>query len=215
MTTATETRSLVERLLDITAAVPAIKATGKSPFSKEPALSIGDVEGALRPLLVKHGVLIRFRKTDLQKVEREWVVGVTAVVSDGTDELLDDWGDCGSTPAAAYSFARKSYMKALFHIADDEDAPVTALPTAGATQTRVVASAPPAANGGRPKVLSREPVIDETTDRVRSCPDCGTGALELVTWDNKQSAICCSNWRTEDGACKHRESVPDQTLVPF
>jgi hypothetical protein len=87
---------------------------------------------------------------------------------------------------------------------------------AGITPARVVApSTPAASSNGRPKVLSREPVIDATTDRVRNCPDCGTGALELVTWDNHQSAICCSNWRTEDGGCKHRESVPDQTGIPF
>ena len=128
----TKTATLAERILAITAEMPPIKATGKSPFSKEPALSIEDVEDAVRPLLVKHGVLIRFKTRNLIRAEKEWVAEVTACVGDtqyeshgetysGEPGFQDDWADCGSTPAAAYSFARKSYLKQLFHIAGEDD----------------------------------------------------------------------------------------------
>ena len=192
MTAETPIKTLAGRLLAITAEVGPVKATGKSPFSGEPAQSIGDIEDALRPLLIKHGVLIRFRGRQLTKVDREWVTEVTAVVG-ATDlpgeDVLDDWADCGSTPAAAYSFARKSYMKATFHIADTEEHAAGKKPPASGK--------PPA--GGKVTVVSRE-----VTGRL--CPEDG-GDLELVTWSNHQKKVCCVNWKDADGACKYREDV--------
>ncbi len=83
---------------------------------------------------------------------------------------------------------------------------------------RTAATAPAPRNGQpataepkRPKVVSREPVLDED-ERVKSCPDCTVGSLELVTWDNHQSAITCSEWKN---GCKHREAVADQTPIPY
>jgi hypothetical protein len=85
-----------------------------------------------------------------------------------------------------------------------------------ARQTEPAHQGAAATNGEQQRVtvLSREPVTGED-DRVRFCPDCGSGALELVTWSNHQSAICCTNWRDKDGGCKHREAVADQTPIPF
>lgn len=119
-----ETSTLAERLLAITAEMPSIKATGKSPFSKEPALSIGDVEDAVRPLLVKHKVLIHFETRNLippTDTRREWIAEITAYLGVDGVNLTVFWADSGGTPAAAYSFARKSYLKQLFHIADGDD----------------------------------------------------------------------------------------------
>ena len=212
-----EVPTLAKRILAIIELVGAVKATGKSPFSGDPAQSIGDVEDALRPLLVHHGVVIRFKERQLTKADREWVAEVTACV-DAVDlpgeGWYDDWADSGSTPAAAYSFARKSYMKALFHIADTEDhAPAKngAKPVETPARQRGADARP------KIKVVSRDP-----TGRV--CPDDG-GDLELVTWDNGHAAVCCVNWREKDGGCKHREmkeaadtsgdAIHDDTPIPF
>lgn len=213
-----KTATLAERILAITAEMPPIKATGKSPFSKEPALSIEDVEDAVRPLLVKHGVLIRFSTRNLLRADKEWVAEVTAHVATGIDipdpaspnwlmaGFNDDWADSGSTPAAAYSFARKSYLKQLFHIAGEDDAAQNGhTDAAAAPQTR------PATRGAdaRPtiKVVSRE-----ATGRV--CPEDG-GDLELVRWDNGKAAVCCTNWREKDGGCKHRELAESALPIPY
>lgn len=155
-----ESKGLAESILLITNAIPSIPMTGKSPFSQDPALSIGDVEGAVRPLLVSEGVLIRCRTRNLVPPHdgvREWVVELTFHVestSDQDDTFEEEWADCGSTPGAAFSFARKSYLKALFHIADAEEAATK--PAANGHQTPPVArndSAAPSVPDDRPKAL--------------------------------------------------------------
>ena len=120
----------------------------------------------------------------------------------------DDLNDKGTQKAA--TSAEKYALMKLFLLgslggADDSDR--GSPEAAGAPRTqRAPANATPAANGARVTVLSREPVTTDD-DRVRFCPDCGTGALELVTWSNHASAITCTNWREKDGACKHREQI--------
>ena len=192
------TSTLAESLLAITAKMPKIAATGKSPFDKnQPALSIGDVEDAVRPLLIEHGVLIRFRVRELRRADRDWQADVSAVISGAGEEWVEDWADCGGTPSAAYSFARKSYLKALFHIADSDDH--SAPPTAGATRARsAAASAPPAANEERQRVK-----VLETIPTGRSCPDCGDGDLVVKRLETGAAFVSCTNYPT----CKHTEKV--------
>jgi hypothetical protein len=107
--------------------VGGLKATGKNEY-KNPALSIGDVEQGVRPLLAKHGVIVRFRLDHehggLQKLEqRTWQANVIATVENAetTEHFEEPWADTGATPAAAYSFVRKSYLKGLLHLAEGED----------------------------------------------------------------------------------------------
>lgn len=182
--------SLGERLMAITADVGKIKATGKSPFNpSQKALSISDVENALRPLLIKHKVAIRFSTRELTRIEREWKADVTAFVGNVPEEgefFQADWADCGGTPAAAYSFARKSYLKQLFHIADTDDAPVAAAPRGQNTAT-----ARAEANGGTPTArlttVSFEPIGS-------ACPECGDGDLGLKTLNDGRRFIGCSHY---------------------
>jgi len=189
MSEQTATETLAERLLAITAEMPAIKATGKSPFSKEPALSIGDVEDAVRPLLVKHGVLIHFQTRNLiapSDGHREWVVEITAMVGRNLDEEFSaDWADSGGTPAAAYSFARKSYLKQLFHIADGEDAVVPQ------PRGQTTATARAEANGGAPTPRLTTVSFESIG---AACPDCGDGDLGLKTLSDGRRFIGCSHY---------------------
>jgi hypothetical protein len=115
-----------------------------------------------------------------------------------------DWADAGSTPAAAYSFARKSYLKQLFHIAGEDDtlSNGNTAPSSGAGASPSV-SAP---TFQKPKVISKE-------DAGRVCPECGAD-LFLVTWDNHTSKISCSG-KINGEWCKYREAVADQTPIPF
>lgn len=204
----TKTATLAERLLAITAELQdeGLTPTGRSPFSKDKALSIGDVESAITPLLVKHGVLITFDLRHLIAPHdgvREWVAEVTGVVSCSPDkEQRADWGDCGSSPAAAFSFARKSFLKMLFHIATTADDAHSDAPQAPAPRNEPKP-------GNRVKVL-------ETIDTGRFCPDCGE-SLVIKRLEGGKSFIGCKGYP----ACKHTEpvetigAVEDPDDIPF
>jgi hypothetical protein len=105
-----------------------IHATGTNQFSAT-ALSIGDVEGALRPLLSRAGIVIRFAyatdasgKARLDPIDKGlWQAQLQAAVSGGGEDFQEDWADIGGNPMAATSFARKGYLKALFHITEAGD----------------------------------------------------------------------------------------------
>lgn len=116
--------TLEQRLVAIEAEIEPIKPTGHNEYSK-PALSISDVEEALRPLLAKHRVLTRWRRKTLERIEnRLWRAELIVRVvnaDDGEDAFEEEWEDVGSNPSAAYSFTRKGYYKALFHLADDDE----------------------------------------------------------------------------------------------
>lgn len=190
--------TLAERILSITQEIGKIKATGRSPFGgTAKALSIGDVEDKVRPLLVKHGVVIRFKTRNLIRPSdgaREWVAEVTAVITDskfvsdgqsfrGSMFWEDDWADSGGTPAAAYSFARKSYLKALFHIADTDEAPAPAAPR--------TATARAEANGGTPTPRLTTVSFESIGS---ACPECGDGDLGLKTLNDGRRFIGCSHY---------------------
>lgn len=136
------TGTLHQRLATIAGKVGAIKATGKTPQGVK-ALSIANVEDALRPLFIEHRVLTGFRWNDkpmpLERVSikvnektgeireskyYEWLADLTVWMvnaDDGTDRIEDRICDIGSSPSAAVSFSLKRYFRALFHLADEDD----------------------------------------------------------------------------------------------
>ncbi len=134
--------TLHQRLAAIELEIGRIKPTGQNEY-KKPALSIGDVEDALRPLFAKHHVLTFWQRKALEKIgDRLWraeLICRLVNTDDPDDRLIGEWEDVGSNPSAAYSFVRKGFYKALFHLADDdEDAP------------REAAASPPAETKAKP-----------------------------------------------------------------
>jgi hypothetical protein len=141
-------KSLGERLSWITGQLAPIEATGHNRFSKA-ALSVEDVEDALRPLFAEAGVvalwsitgwesspdkeaawLVKFHVTLMRAEENTPLPDVmilpkdstlTAIPQTHTDRLEADWFDVGSSPMAAQSFAVKGFYRRLFHLASAED----------------------------------------------------------------------------------------------
>lgn len=124
-----EAPTLHQRLAAIQADIAPIEPTGQNEY-KKPALSIGDVEEALRPLFAEHGVLTRWRRKELERIEpRLWravLICRMTNTDDHEDRFEEEWEDVGSNPSAAYSFTRKGYYKAVFHLADASDDQITA-----------------------------------------------------------------------------------------
>jgi hypothetical protein len=126
------TRNLYQRLAAIAGEVAPIKATGKTAQG-QPALSIVDVEDALRSLFIKHGIVSGYHWNSLPiPIERtgrsgnytEWQADLTLWLmnpDDPKDTREDRVCDIGSSPSAAVSFALKRYWRALFHLADESD----------------------------------------------------------------------------------------------
>lgn len=159
--------SLHQRLAEIAGKVGAIKATGKTPQGVK-ALSIANVEDALRPLFIEHRVLTGFRWNDkpmpLERVSikvnektgevreskyYEWLADLTVWMvnaDDGTDRIEDRICDIGSSPSAAVSFSLKRYFRALFHLADEEDENRPGQPTRKPVQ--VTRPTPPVKSSG-------------------------------------------------------------------
>ena len=237
MTTTTkadkEPRSLYQRIADVQAEIDDIKATGKNQYAAK-ALSIGDIEGALRKLLAVHGIVTRWRyATDengvarLTVVDKLWQAQMIVHVQNADDEddfFEDVWVDVGGNPMACTSFDRKGYLKALFHITEETDehgnTPTPAAQaqrgasTSGAIPPRAapVASPRPQTTGqnGKPNahaVVHRVPL--EVNGQRRACPDCGDGLQELLIFGNGDRVVACTSWRT----CKWRRPVADDESV--
>lgn len=113
------------RIAWITRELKAIVATGNNQFDQsKKALSIQDVEEALRPLLGEHGVVINWSVKTAAQVDRLWRLDFHVTVfnaEDLDDKIEADWMDVGNSPSAAASFAVKGYYRRLFHLADEED----------------------------------------------------------------------------------------------
>ncbi len=116
--------TLHQRLAAIELEIGRIKPTGQNEY-KKPALSIGDVEDALRPLFAKHRVVTIWWLSELVHLDaRLWrahLVCRLVNADDPNDSFQEGWQDIGSNPSAAYSFVRKGFYKALFHLADDDE----------------------------------------------------------------------------------------------
>ena len=125
VTVLTTSKNLYQRLSAITAEIKAISPTGKTAF-KTPALSIADVEDALRELLAKHGIVTGY--TFLSKPEvvttNMWMVNLRVFFfnADKPDDKMEcDVFDIGNSPSGAVSFALKRLFRAVFHLADADE----------------------------------------------------------------------------------------------
>jgi hypothetical protein len=116
-----------DRISSITAAVKPIVATGNNQFDRDKkALSVMDIEEALRPLLAEFGVVVNWSITNAALLEPQklWRLDfhVTVFASGDPDDKLEaEWMDIGTSPSAAASFAVKGYYRRLFHLAEAED----------------------------------------------------------------------------------------------
>lgn len=123
--------TLGERLSWITETVAPIDPTGTNQFSK-PAMSIEDIENAIRPLLARAGVVTRWSLVsdehfkDGNQTLWKTLLHVTVYRDDDPSDCIDaDWADVGTSPTAAHSFTVKGYYRRLFHLADATDELIT------------------------------------------------------------------------------------------
>jgi hypothetical protein len=113
-------RNLHQRLAAVAKQVGSLAPSGKDQYGKE-ALSIYDVEEAVRAPLAEAGVITRWSYVSLEPHEKLWIAHLRVILAntdDPDDSTEDQWIDVGSNPMAATSFARKGYYKALFHLDD-------------------------------------------------------------------------------------------------
>jgi Topoisomerase DNA binding C4 zinc finger len=213
-------RSLYGRLSAVQHGLGRIPPTGKNPFGGE-ALSIGDVEAAIRPLLVEHGVLTLWSYVSLTQLEKGmWMAHLKVRLQNADDETDchdDEWIDVGNNPMAATSFARKGYWKALFHIAEPGD---DKLPdakggraTAGQAHSSSSGGSPApstSANGGKLKITEALPL------KGHGCTACGEGELQLKTLSDGRRFIGCDRWPDcRFTAAATPELIADAEAIPF
>lgn len=129
------TPNLYQRLASIAGEVKGIKATGRTAqnMGNQSTLSISDIEDALRPLMAKHGVVVRHSWNAEPKVVEQSERGfkvyqvdltIRAINADDPADAVEDRViDFASSPSGGVSFALKRYYRALFHLADDEESP--------------------------------------------------------------------------------------------
>ena len=119
------TRNLYQKLAAIAGEVGTVKATGKTQYG-DPAISIADVEDALRSLFAKHGVVSFYDWNEAPITIDKGLLQVDLKLSLINADDPTNWRefrliDWGSTPSAAVSFALKRFFRALFHLADASD----------------------------------------------------------------------------------------------
>jgi hypothetical protein len=143
--------TLGERLSWITGQVAPIEATGHNRFSKA-ALSIEDVEDALRPLFAEAGVVALWSCTGFETApdkEAAWLCKFHVVIyasNNPLDKIEADWFDVGSSPMSAQSFAVKGFYRRLFHLASADDESVKASAARRTAQVREPVRDAPAAS---------------------------------------------------------------------
>jgi hypothetical protein len=119
-----DTVTLQQKLVAVAKQVGKIKFEGKNQYGKA-ALSIYDVENAIREPLAEAGILTRWSSTEAYDLEgtKGWrvVLSVTISDADGGESFVDTVTDTGSTISGAVSFAKKQYYRGLFHLADEEE----------------------------------------------------------------------------------------------
>ena len=141
---AVKTRTLHERVLAIATEVGKIHATGENQ-QKKAAVSVYDVENAIRELFAKEGILTRWSFVSMERYKEPIKAGIMTMFSltlrvkfvnalDPSDQFEDEWTDVGNSPAGAASFVRKGYYKALFHLAAEGDDKVPDYRDAGDSQ---------------------------------------------------------------------------------
>jgi hypothetical protein len=129
----TDIPNLYQRMLAVMGEIGSLRPTGGDQF-RNPAISIEDVENALREALVKHrlvtlsdalpGSLERYEEETKNGKQTLWAqtVLVTFINPDKPEERETVHSiDIGGNPSAAVSFALKRCYKAHFHIGEAED----------------------------------------------------------------------------------------------
>jgi hypothetical protein len=121
--------SLHDKICEITGKIH-VKPTGQTQQGK-PAFSIGDVEAEVGKLCAEYGIVTRWSMVSLESYQqatkegemRMWLGSMLVKVIDAAsgESFEDPWIEIGTNPAAAASFNRKGYYKALFHIAEEAD----------------------------------------------------------------------------------------------
>jgi hypothetical protein len=114
--------NLYQRLATVAKQVGSLAPSGHDQYGKT-ALSIYDVEEAVRKPLAEAGVITRWSYVSLTPQDKLWIAHLRVTLTNADDRedwAEDDWIDVGSNPMAATSFARKGYYKALFHLDDKE-----------------------------------------------------------------------------------------------
>lgn len=135
-------------------------------------------------------------------------------IDNPSDRIVKKWkgqGDDGGDKAIqkGCTSSEKYFLLKLFLLggADDTEAngeetkvdrPAT---TTSRTRTDTAGRQQPA-NDSKPH--AHKPRVIATTPTGRGCPECGTGTLDHIQWDNGGQRIACTNWRE----CKYREPVP-------
>jgi len=144
--------NVYQRLAVVQEAV-SVKVTGANERGTK-AISIKDTERALRDLLASHGVITRWHRINLESYEQKTSKGTMSMwrlhcrvsvinADDPEDKFEDEWEDVGTNPSAAASFTRKSYYKALLHIADADDDKVKEEPVSRVPAARTAPQRPP------------------------------------------------------------------------
>lgn len=153
--------TLRQRIAAITGEIK-IAATGKTERGQR-TISIGDVDAALGPLMAKHGVISHYRflseptvayelPTRNEGTLRMWKVHIEGVISsvvhdgDHPEHISSELWDIGSSPSGAVSFALKRWLRALFKLAEDDDA----RDLADQERARAAAPAPPRQTQAKP-----------------------------------------------------------------
>lgn len=138
-------QNLAAAVCTVLGSVGSIPMTGRDQFGNR-AHSIDDIEEALRPLLAEAGLAILWTQPEPPSVISPagshllWQVHLRArVIHAASGEAVElDWHDVGSSPMAASSFARKGLLKALFHVAGEEEPTAVEVPSRPAPAPRPV-----------------------------------------------------------------------------
>lgn len=173
------------------------------PHHRFSYISIQALSAAVRRACVEEGLDVVFSVTD-------GAVVIELVNADApSDRIVTTWPTVDGDRGWAYGI--KFPLMRLFLVGDDDEADEAEMAAAsGRAATRAASSSPVGASvpssvpparttGGRPTAGNRP--ITERTDR--SCPECGTGCLEVVTWPGKEPQLRCSDWRE----CRFRAPI--------
>jgi hypothetical protein len=154
-------RNLYQKIATVQANLGDVEATGRSQYANS-AISIGDVEHALRPLLADVGVVTRWQYVGLEQLDKAlWRAHLRVIVSDGETSFEDEWIDVGGNPMAATSFARKGYLKALFHLSEERDESGSTGTLGTPTTLATATGRPQAPRNGPPPNTERGPLEGE------------------------------------------------------
>lgn len=184
---ATEKLSLVDRILIAQKAVGVIKKDGENKFQHYNFQSEGAIKDAVKPALLKAGLVIKFSYEIVNQYDRTTGKGGnnhfvdlmgTFTVTDGHDEMVftipgsgQDTGEKAMVKAG--TSAQKYFYKQLFNITDTDDSDPDANDSAASKGPITKTKQPTGSNG----------VIDHAT--VKTLKDMMVRQLKLMPATNK------------------------------